>query len=1375
MAKIRIFKDLVKQEVNIDLNELMDLNREDELTNFVAPWFDHNLGFNYDQYTVGEFDDTIPENFTKFAVKENNNMMIDEAIEELSKADADNIAIKVAQQKNLGKPSYLSHGKHGYAYNIGSNKILKITTDISEAVESKKIQGKKNTYLSDIYGVYQIKYDVNDHIYYAVLEEKLKTDLRYFKLLTDNLNKFFGHLFDLDYADIIYDYYIKNRQEYDGYFKPEIDEKLIKFQSTYDYFYNLLAIADELKTDNVDSSDFLTLANLGYKPSGVIGFFDIGYGEGYNGSSDNQFADRKPEEIEIGEDLEYYHVTDATKDKYELTEEDLNKFVDNIQERIKYYMPGSVEVSVKEKCRIGGNGDGTSTACNQGDIDNLILKPIPTENKEVKNIPNQLHEDKDNVNYQEKLINLQKKFPDYNLRYEKSKKFKNAYTGSLYKNNKYLYGLKGPVSIEQLFDFYDNILNNGDQIHEDNHNFKFKKKDDPEYGCLMLALDIPNWDEIISFVDKDDIYDEEDFGLQEEFPHCTILYGFHEDVTSDDVFELYKSITSLQPVDINLTGISYFETDDFDVVKFDVEPTKTLKRLNRYMKELPYTNDFPDFIPHVTVSYLKKGTGKKYNEKFKSIKHLVSNELVFSDKDSKKTTLNLNNKKVLNNITEDPDSFNIDGIRTTFRQLDAIPFAMVKGQGDKVFVGLRGQTHGSIIELYSAYKLDRISDFIYDGRIWVDKKIISFWKYPPKEMLKQYMINLSAELKKMQDINTDIWNDPEYKIEVRDTDEEGFDVDSKSNVLIPLKQYAGSDDWSEEQKQQHIQSPMNKTKQNVPQGVGSKRYGEKKPLEYRQALQKSEAIINIKNIIKETISNLTEDPDVINVYGISADYRDMDAIPFTMAKGQDDKVFVGTNGGMHGSIQRMYPEYKIDRLDNFIYDGRIWIDQKIISFWTYPPKNIFKQYMINLQAELKKVLDIDVNIWNDPNFKIEVRNVDDEGNDINGTSNVLIPLNQYNGSEDWSEEQKQQHLLSPMQKKKTEVPQGLGSKKYGEKKPLEYRQALQKSESLNIDIRNLIKETIINENPDHININGKRLADYGDLDARPFAMIEDYGNDVFVGDPQAMHDEIYQAYDIPVDIPMKYEGRIWTNRKIISFWNYPPRNIIKTYVKNLGDALNINIWDDPDYRIEVKDIDTDDDSILIPLQQYDGSINPSDAEKQQHLLSPIQKKKTEVPQGVGSKRYLEKKPLAYQQALHGEGVIKGIINDTLNENFNRITEKTVKSIINDLLYEDVDGEPEKQLMTDVKYVDQTPMENEKCGNCGWFNKFNNQCGIVKGQINPLGWCKLWGTKAFCNEQKVRNLIKEELNSLNETFDMPVSTEFERKEESKNIVGYHIFV
>lgn len=48
------------------------------------------------------------------------------------------------------------------------------------------------------------------------------------------------------------------------------------------------------------------------------------------------------------------------------------------EERNKSYGSGSKTVEVKKKCRLGGKGN-TSVACNQGDINNLILKSIKEE------------------------------------------------------------------------------------------------------------------------------------------------------------------------------------------------------------------------------------------------------------------------------------------------------------------------------------------------------------------------------------------------------------------------------------------------------------------------------------------------------------------------------------------------------------------------------------------------------------------------------------------------------------------------------------------------------------------------------------------------------------------------------------------------------------------------------------------------------------------------------------------------------------------------------------------------------------------------------------------------------------------------------------
>lgn len=70
--------------------------------------------------------------------------------------------------------------------------------------------------------------------------------------------------------------------------------------------------------------------------------------------------------------------------QYNYDEHD-NSYLD---ERKKAWIPGSQSVEVKQKCKLGGKGDGTSAACNQGDINNLVLNTI----KEYFN-ENQLYEE----------------------------------------------------------------------------------------------------------------------------------------------------------------------------------------------------------------------------------------------------------------------------------------------------------------------------------------------------------------------------------------------------------------------------------------------------------------------------------------------------------------------------------------------------------------------------------------------------------------------------------------------------------------------------------------------------------------------------------------------------------------------------------------------------------------------------------------------------------------------------------------------------------------------------------------------------------------------------------------------------------------------
>lgn len=165
-------------------------------------------------------------------------------------------------------------------------------------------------------------------------------------------------------------------------------------------------------------------------------------------------------------------------------------------------------------------------------------------------------------------------------------------------------------------------------------------KENYEYGCLMLEIDEPNWENIISKINKDDLSDKEK-GL-EDYPHITLLYGLHSnEINDEDVIEFFNNI---DPIDIEVSSISVFENDDFDVVKYEVIPTQELVHINNRIKEeFPYTSDFPDYKPHITIAYLKPGMGKKYKKDFESPVLLSSlDEVIYSKPNGEKVKINLN-------------------------------------------------------------------------------------------------------------------------------------------------------------------------------------------------------------------------------------------------------------------------------------------------------------------------------------------------------------------------------------------------------------------------------------------------------------------------------------------------------------------------------------------------------------------------------------------------------------------------------------------------------------------------------------------------------------------------------------------------------------
>jgi 2'-5' RNA ligase len=178
----------------------------------------------------------------------------------------------------------------------------------------------------------------------------------------------------------------------------------------------------------------------------------------------------------------------------------------------------------------------------------------------------------------------------------------------------------------------------------DNYKSLNEKKEDKdtekiyEYGCAMLYFDFPEMDEFHSQIDENDIYSEDGHGLETE-PHTTLLYGFHADEIEDDN-EIIETITEEEIPELELYNVSIFENDDYDVLKFDVrqkmdeydKDEDILYKINKKLTDkFPYSSDYPDYHPHATIGYLKKGEAGKYVEKFKDkIYSVIPKEIVYS-------------------------------------------------------------------------------------------------------------------------------------------------------------------------------------------------------------------------------------------------------------------------------------------------------------------------------------------------------------------------------------------------------------------------------------------------------------------------------------------------------------------------------------------------------------------------------------------------------------------------------------------------------------------------------------------------------------------------------------------------------------------------
>jgi 2'-5' RNA ligase len=129
----------------------------------------------------------------------------------------------------------------------------------------------------------------------------------------------------------------------------------------------------------------------------------------------------------------------------------------------------------------------------------------------------------------------------------------------------------------------------------------------------------------------------------EAMPHVTVLFGFLPSVDIKEVAKVLKE--EVGKIDLELGSIGRFENEKFDVIHVEVH-SKDLTGLNgvlrkKFKERVEITH--PNYVPHLTLGYVEKGTNKELNGHDKFVGNVYRlKEVMFSSAGSKiKTVIKL--------------------------------------------------------------------------------------------------------------------------------------------------------------------------------------------------------------------------------------------------------------------------------------------------------------------------------------------------------------------------------------------------------------------------------------------------------------------------------------------------------------------------------------------------------------------------------------------------------------------------------------------------------------------------------------------------------------------------------------------------------------
>lgn len=148
-----------------------------------------------------------------------------------------------------------------------------------------------------------------------------------------------------------------------------------------------------------------------------------------------------------------------------------------------------------------------------------------------------------------------------------------------------------------------------------------------KYACAMLGLPEPLRSQVRSLAGRVCPSDLAEDGVEGD-PHLTLLYG----LLDDDAEGPLAVASALGPASVVLGPVGVFEKGDCDVVHVEVLGEHP-HLMHAALRCLPHRLTHPEYRPHVTLAYVKKGLGRKYAGRHKLMgRPYVLDDFVFADR-----------------------------------------------------------------------------------------------------------------------------------------------------------------------------------------------------------------------------------------------------------------------------------------------------------------------------------------------------------------------------------------------------------------------------------------------------------------------------------------------------------------------------------------------------------------------------------------------------------------------------------------------------------------------------------------------------------------------------------------------------------------------